>query len=146
MYVVGIDRIERMHHFRSYDGQLWEHLDPLIFLDNSGWHNYSTRPSAILPLAVGYLFIYEGAHHTWNDPDYNIATGLAYSPDLMRCIDLTPDYPLLMSTTPGEYFTWRQSCWRIWRNKLYVYFEAVLPYNSTEIRLSVIEIPVPIQI
>ena len=83
----------------------------------------------------------ERAHHTWSDPGYNIASGLAYSPDLMTTIDLTPDYPLLLSTTPGEYFSWRNSAWQIFNDKLYVYFEAALPYNSNEIRLSILDLP-----
>jgi hypothetical protein len=144
MYVVGIDAVERVHHFKSFDSETWEHIEPLIFIDNNGWHNYSTRPSAILPLPVGFLFAYEGAHHTWNDPAYNIATGLAYSPDLMTTMDLTPDYPLLLSTTPGEYFSWRNSAWQIFNDKLYVYFEAALPYNSNEIRLSILDLPLTI--
>ena len=144
MYVTGIDRVERLHHFKSFDGQIWEHIEPLIFIDNSGWHNYSTRPSALLPMPVGFIFAYEGSHHTWTDPEYNIATGLAYTPDLMHATDLTPDYPLLLSTTPGEYFTWRNSVWKIFKDKLYVYFEAALPYNSNEIRLSIIDLPVKI--
>ncbi len=144
MYVTGIDRVERLHHFRSFDGQLWGHIEPLIFIDNSGWHNYSTRPSALLPMPVGYIFVYEGAHHTWNDPAYNIATGLAFTPDLFHATDLTPDYPLLLSTTPGEYFTWRNSVWKVINDKLYVYFEAALPFNSNEIRLSIIDLPLKI--
>lgn len=141
MYACGIDRIDRLHHFKSFDGELWEHVDPLIFIDNSGWHNFSTRASCVIPLPVGFLIAYEGSHHTWNDPDNNVASGLAFSPDLIHATDLTPDYPLLQSTTPGEYFTWRRSDWKIFRNKLYVYFEAALPYNATEIRLSIINFP-----
>ena len=141
MYVCGIDRIERLHHFKSFDGEIWEHVEPLIFIDNSGWHNFSTRASCVVPLPVGFLIVYDGSHHTWNDPYNNIATGLAFSPDLMQTTDLTPGYPLLQSTTPGEYFTWRYSDWKIFNNQLYVYFEAALPYNANEIRLSIIDIP-----
>jgi len=138
MFVIGTDRVERVWHFVSEDGDRWEHAEPGPFMDNSGWHNFATRPACVVPLGVGYLFVYEGANLSWRDPVYNIATGLAYSPDLTHCLDLTPEAPLLMSTTPGQYHTWRYSHWLPVGERLFVYFEAARPNNTNEIRLGVI--------
>ena len=107
-------------------------------MDNAGWHDFCTRPASVLPLAVGYLFIYEGASVRWRDPVYNIATGLAYSPDLETIIDLTPDAPLLKSATPGDYHTWRYSHWMRAGNQVFAYAEAARPNNTNELRLSVL--------
>ena len=90
-------------------------------------------------MTVGYLFVYEGSNLLWRDPVYNIATGLAYSPDLETFIDLTPDEPLLTSTTPGDYHTWRYSHWMRVGDQVFVYFEAARPNNTNEIRLAVFD-------
>lgn len=142
MFVIGSDRVERIWHFISADGDHWEHAEPGPFMENAGWHNYFTRPACVVPMAVGYLFIYEGSHVSWRDPVYNIATGLAYSPDLTHCIDLTPDAPLLMSTTPGQYHTWRYSHWLVVDQRMFAYFEAARPNNTNEIRLGVFDLAV----
>ena len=73
---------------------------------------------------------------------YNIATGLAYSPDLDTAVDLTPGAPLLKSTTPGDYHTWRYSHWLPVGGRIYVYFEATRPNNTNEIRLGILDTPV----
>ncbi|HOZ48293.1 MAG TPA: hypothetical protein PLO37_06205 [Candidatus Hydrogenedentes bacterium] len=139
MFVIGHDRIERIHHFVSEDGETWEEGTEAPFIENDGWHNFYTRPACVVPMAVGYLFVYEGSHFTWHDPVYNIATGLAYTPDLYSVIDLTPDVPLLVSTTPGDYHTWRYSHWLPVGDQMYVYFEAARPNNTNEIRLGVFD-------
>jgi len=140
MFVIAADKLERIRHFASVDGESWRPVNPTPMMENTGWHNYYTRPAAILPVPVGYLFVYEGSNVNWADPAYNIATGMAYSPDLDTVVDLTPDKPLLMSTTPGLYHTWRYSEWILRDNKLYVYFEAARPNNTNEIRVSVLEV------
>lgn len=133
LFVIGCDRVERIHHFVSEDGVVWQ-AAPGRVLENTGWHNFYTRPASVLPLGVGYLFVYEGSALGWRDPVYNIATGLAYSPDLDSFIDLTPDAPLLASTTPGDYATWRYSHWMNVGDEVFVYFEAARPNNTNEIR------------
>jgi hypothetical protein len=136
MFVIGFDRVERPYHFTSIDGEKWSPMGSNPIMESSGWHNFFTRPACIVPMAIGYLFVYEGSNLKWRDPVYNIATGLAYSPDLVKFIDLTPDKPLLVSTTQGDYKTWRYSHWLIKNEKMYVYYESCRPNNSNEIRLS----------
>jgi len=139
LFVIGTDRLERIHHFTSVDSENWAVTTTKRAIENMGWHNFYTRPASVLPMTVGYLFVYEGSHIAWRDPVYNIATGLAYSPDLETFIDLTPDEPLLKSTTPGEYHTWRYSHWMRVNGKVFAYFEAARPNNTNEIRLGVFE-------
>jgi hypothetical protein len=140
MFVIGHDYVERIHHFESVDGEHWAPFaDGRPVMENTGWHNFFTRPASIIPMAVGYLFIYEGSRMGWHDPVYNIATGLAFTADLKSFIDLTPDAPLLKSTTPGDYHTWRYSHWLPVGNQVYVYFEAARPNNTNEIRMAVFD-------
>jgi len=137
MLVIGYDRVERAYRFTSTDGERWEPArggQPII--ENAGWHNCYTRPACVVPMAVGWLFVYEGSNAAWRDPAYNIATGLAYMPDLDTAIDLTPEAPLLASTTPGEYHTWRYSHWLLVGDEVYVYFEAARPNNTNELRMA----------
>jgi hypothetical protein len=138
MFVIGFDRIERIHHFVSADGLAWE-AKPAPVMENDGWHNFYLRPASVVPMRFGYLFVYEGSHFSWHDPIYNIATGVAYTPDLETFIDLTPHAPLLTSTTPGDYHTWRYSHWLPVGNQVFVYFEAARPNNTNEIRLSILD-------
>ena len=103
-------------------------------LDNGGWHNFFTRPACVLAAPMGYYFFYEGSSHRWYDPGYNIATGLGHTIDLSSVTDLTPTAPLLRSTTPGDYHTWRYSTWLIVGDEMHVYAEVARPDNSNEIR------------
>lgn len=141
MLVIGYDEIERAYHLISTDGDHWEFAGDNPILENAGWHNFYTRPACLLPLDAGFLLVYEGSHTTWRDPVYNIATGLAYSPDLEEFIDLTPDEPLLKSTTPGPYHTWRYSHWLPVGDRVHVYFEAARPNNTNETRLAMLDRP-----
>lgn len=138
MFVIGYDRVERIWHFTSDDGERWERLKGPA-MENSGWHNFYTRPACVLPLALGYLFVYEGSHVLWRDPVYNIATGLAYTPDLESFLDLTPAEPLLTSSTPGDYSTWRYSHWLRVGDQIRVYAEVARPNNTNEIRLGLVQ-------
>jgi len=138
MFVIGYDRVERIHHFVSEDGENWAAPGRNPIMDNAGWHDFYTRPASVLPLDVGYLFVYEGSSTDWRDPVYNIATGLAYSPDLATFIDLTPSAPLLKSTTPGDYHTWRYSHWMADGDRILAYFEAARPNNTNEIRVGIL--------
>jgi hypothetical protein len=136
LFTIGIDRVERVHHFFSDDGEQWAAAGPQPVMENDGWHNLYTRPACVVPMAVGYLFVYEGSNVHWHDPNYNIATGLAYTPDLETFVDLTPDEPLLVSTTPGTAQTWRYSHWLPVGDELYVYWEAARPNGTNEIRMA----------
>ena len=136
LFAIGLDRVERIHHFTSTDGEDWQAGLPAPVMPNTGWHDFYTRPACILPLEVGYLFVYEGSHHTWFDPNYQIATGLAYSPDLRTFHDLTPEAPLLESTTPGAYRTWRYSHWVRHGGGIKVYFEAACANGTNELRVA----------
>jgi len=143
MFVIGSDRVERIHHFASEDGEVWRQAAARpaggrARLENAGWHDFYTRPASVVPMTIGYAFVYEGSSYRWRDPVYNIATGLAYSPDLRTFVDLTPEEPLLKSTTPGDYHTWRYSHWLPVGDQLYVYCEAARPNNTNEIRVSVL--------
>ncbi len=139
MFVIGTDRVERIHHFTSENGEIWQPVERDPVMENMGWHNFYTRPASVLPINIGYLFVYEGSKLGWRDPVYNIATGLAYSPDLETFIDLTPHEPLLKSTTPGDYYTWRYSHWMAVEDLVFVYYEAARPNNTNEIRLTVFD-------
>lgn len=139
MFVIAFDRIERIYHYKSKNSLQWEICEPCPVMENSGWHNFFTRPSCVLPLSVGYLFVYEGSNIFWHDPVYNIATGLAYSPDLVSFTDLTPSSPLIQSSTPSEYRTWRYSHWIHHNNAIYVYFEAANSDGTNETRVSIIQ-------
>ncbi|MHA1794134.1 MAG: hypothetical protein ACTSVI_15940 [Promethearchaeota archaeon] len=140
MFVIGFDRIERIYHFNSRNGDDWSQVGDGPILDNVGWHDFYTRPACLFPLDIGYLLIYEGSSIKWNDPGYNIATGLAFSLDLENFIDLTPRQPLFKSTTPGDYHSWRYSHWIKEKDRILIYFEASRPNNSNEIRLLVLPI------
>jgi hypothetical protein len=139
-FLIGADRVERAHHFRSEDGDHWEPVGKGPALDHGGWHTFYTRPASVLPIGAGYLLVYEGSHPTWHDPVYNIATGLAWSADLESFVDLTPNEPLLTSTTPGEFMTWRYSHWMWDDGALRVYAEVARPNNTNEIRAWRIEV------
>ena len=78
-------------------------------------------------MGIGYLFVYEGSSTTWYDPVYNVVTGLGFTFDLNTITDLTPDAPLVKSTTPGLFHTWRYSYWMMVDNELYVYAEVANP-------------------
>lgn len=136
MFVIGNDFVERPYYFVSDDGDSWRAAADRPVLENTGWHNFYTRPACVLPMRVGYLLVYEGSQTGWHDPVYNIATGLAYSADLEAFHDLTPERPLLKSTTPGDYHTWRYSHWLAVGDEVFVFFEAARPNNTNEIRLA----------
>ncbi|MCX5771721.1 MAG: hypothetical protein NTZ09_15830 [Candidatus Hydrogenedentes bacterium] len=136
MFVIGCDFIERIHYFVSDDGDVWRAATVNPVMENTGWHNFYTRPACVFPMRVGYLLVYEGSCIGWHDPVYNIATGLAYTPDLKAFYDLTPDKPLLKSTTPGDYHTWRYSHWLPVGDQVFMFFEAARPNNTNEVRLA----------
>ncbi|MCC6696777.1 MAG: hypothetical protein IT365_14195 [Candidatus Hydrogenedentes bacterium] len=137
MFVIGLDRVERIHHFVSDCGEKWTQEGPVPVFENTGWHNMFTRPASVVPMSVGYLFVYEGSKLGWFDPNYNICTGLAFTPDLVTFYDLTPNAPLLTSTTPGHFHnTWRYSSWMRVGDEMFVYFEAACANRTNEIRLA----------
>lgn len=138
-YVIGVLRgVERAYHFRSADGVKWESTGHpyQAVMELDAWHNFAVRPASVLPLPFGYLFVYEGSHVTWHDPNYNIATGLGFTFDLHNITDLTPEGPLLLSSTPGELFhTWRYSSWLHVDGEVWAYAEVARPNRTNEIRL-----------
>jgi len=138
-YVIGyIRQNERVFHFRSEDGERWEPVGDLRapIMDLAGWHDFFVRPASIIPVGVGYLFVYEGSKTTWHDPVYNVATGLGFTFDLHRIIDLTPDSPLALSSPPSAGFaTFRYSSWLRTGDELRVYAEVECPNGAKEVRL-----------
>jgi hypothetical protein len=51
-------------------------------------------------------------------------------------VDLTPEAPLLKSSTPGDLFhTWRYSQWLMAGDELRIYAEVARPNRTNEIRL-----------
>lgn len=138
-YVIGYVRTnERVFHFQSDDGESWipvgNPYEPIMPL--TGWHDFFVRPASVVPVGAGYLFVYEGSKTSWNDPVYNIGTGLGFTFDLHRVIDLTPESPLAISPTPSARFsTFRYSSWLRVENQLYVYAEVACPNETNEIRL-----------
>ena len=136
-YVIGGLNPERTFHFVSDDGETFKPVGHPArpVLDLTGWHSHAVRPAGVVPLGVGYLFIYEGSDARWDDPVYNIATGLGFTFDLHHIHDLTPDGPMLMSTTPGRLHVWRYSHWLWVKDELWAYAEVEKPNGSHEIRL-----------
>ncbi len=138
-YTIGIVRdTERVFHFVSDDGERWEPVGHPThhIMDLTGWHTFFVRPACVLPVGAGYLFVYEGSNTAWRDPVYQIATGLGFTFDLHHIIDLTPDSPLIVSTTPSpEFSTWRYSHWLWVGEEIWVYAEAEKPNGAHEIRL-----------
>jgi len=138
-YVTGyVRQNERIYHFESDDGERWSAVGNALEprMDLSGWHDFFVRPASVLPLGVGYLFVYEGSDTAWHDPVYNIGTGLAHTFDLHQMQDLTPNAPLLLSNTPNEHFaTFRYSHWMWVADELWVYAEVACPDETHEIRL-----------
>lgn len=138
-YLTGyIRQNERIYHFVSADGEQWapagSHYDSVMEL--SGWHNFFVRPASVVPLGIGYLFVYEGSNTGWFDPVYNLATGLGYTFDLNHVQELMEDAPLLLSTTPsGHFHTWRYSSWLLLDHEWRVYAEVAKPNQAHEIRL-----------
>ena len=138
-YVIGVmRRTERIYHFRSTDGERWESVGSPYqsIMDLNGWHDFYVRPGSIVPVGIGYLFFYEGSNCGWYDPVYNIATGVGFTFDLHHITDLTPEAPLVVSTTPSKHFhTWRYSRWLWVDDELWVYAEVAKPNEAHEIRL-----------
>ena len=138
-YVTGyMRRNERLYHYTSDDGVHWEPVgNPYkSIMPLSGWHDFFVRPASLVPLGAGYLFVYEGGSTTWYDPVYNIATGLGFTFDLHTIHDLTPESPLLVSSTPSDTFAvFRYSDWHLHDGTLWVYAEAACPDNTHEIRV-----------
>lgn len=138
-YVIGyIRRNERIFHFTSDDGENWQPAgNPYqSIMPLANWHDFFVRPAAVVPLGVGYLFVYEGSSTTWYDPVYNVVTGLGFTFDLRTIINLTPEGPLAVSTTPGGNFaTFRYSAWLRVGEQLWVYAEVATADETNEIRL-----------
>jgi len=138
-YVIGqIRRTERIYHFTSADGENWEpvgsHYDDI--LDAKGWHNFYIRPSSVVPLGIGYLFVYEGSSAAWHDPVYNMGTGLAFTFDLHNLVNITTEGPLAISSTPSENFhVFRYSDWLLVDDMWYIYAEVAKPNEAHELRL-----------
>lgn len=131
-------RNERIYHLVSEDGEQWEPVgNPYKgIMPLAGWHDFFVRPASVVPIGVGYLFVYEGGSTEWYDPVYNIATGLGFTFDLHTVINLTPAEPLLASTTPGPHFaTFRYSHWMLVDEQLWVYAEVATPDETFELRL-----------
>jgi hypothetical protein len=135
LLAIGIDHVERLWHFTSPDGYAWTPSPNAPLFDNGGWHNLYTRPACVLRQDPGWLLVYEGCNAAWHDPNYNIATGLAYTANFERVTDLTPDAPLVESSTPGAYRTWRYSHWLRYNGQLWVYAECARADDTNEIRL-----------
>ena len=94
------------------------------------------RPASVLPLGVGFLFVYEGSSTRWYDPVYNVLTGLGFTFDLHQIVDLSPQAPLFQSSTPSPLFhTWRYSQWLWVNDALWIYAEVVTARQTHEIRL-----------
>jgi hypothetical protein len=137
-YLIGyLRQNERIYHFTSPDGEVWapEGNPYASLLPLDGWHDFFIRPASVVRAAPGWLFFYEGSHGAWHDPVYNLATGLAYTFDLHRLIDLTPDAPLWVSPTPSATAaTFRYVSALPVDGALWIYAEVVRPSGAHDIR------------
>ena len=123
-YVIGyIRRNERIFHYSSDDGENWQPVGDVNqpVMDLNGWHNFFIRPASVLPLGVGYLFAYEGSSTQWYDPVYNLGTGFGFTFDMHNITDLTIASPIAISTTPGDFYTWRYSDWLWVDGEIWIY-------------------------
>lgn len=122
----------------SIDGERWE-FSSTPLLPSHGWHNFSTRPSCLLPMPGGvWVLYYEGSNAEWFDPPYNIAIGMAVSTDCGRSfVDLTPESPIMETATPGRYRTARYMDYLALEDRVLFYYEAFRENDSAEVRLSV---------
>lgn len=137
-YIIGyIRRNERIFHYVSDNGEQWQPVGDVNapVMDLTGWHNFFVRPSSVLPLGVGYLFVYEGSSTQWFDPVYNIGVGLGFTFDLHHVTELTTASPLALSTTPGNFHTFRYSDWHWVNGEIWVYAEVTKTNRAHEIRL-----------
>tara|TARA_B100000586_G_scaffold194158_1_gene143246 strand:+ start:118 stop:1155 length:1038 start_codon:yes stop_codon:yes gene_type:complete len=137
-YIIGyVRKNERIFHYSSEDGEKWEPVGDINqpVMDLSGWHNFFIRPAAVLPLGVGYLFVYEGSSTQWYDPVYNLGTGFGFTFDMHNITDLTTASPIAISTTPSNFYTWRYSDWLWVDGEIWIYAEVSNENNSNEIRL-----------
>jgi hypothetical protein len=138
-YVIGyVRRNERIFHFVSDDGIEWEPAgnpyNPIMQLEN--WHDFFIRPASVVPMAAGYLFVYEGSNTAWYDPVYNLGTGLGFTFDLHHIHNLTTVGPLALSSTPNPYFsTFRYSHWMWVDDELWIYAEVAAEDETHELRL-----------
>ena len=113
-YVIGyIRRNKRIFHYTSPDGESWKPLGDVNqpIMDLKSWHNFFIRPASVLPLGIGYLFVYEGSSTQWYAQVNNIGTGFGFTFDLHNITDLTTASPIVISTAPGDFYTWRCSDW-----------------------------------
>jgi len=137
-YVIGyVRKNERIFHYSSDDGENWQPVGNINqpVMDLNGWHNFFIRPASVLPFGIGYLFVYEGSSTQWYDPVYNIGTGFGFTFDMHNITDLTTASPIALSTTPGDFHTWRYSDWLWVDGKIWIYAEVSNENNSHEIRL-----------
>ncbi|MHA1703596.1 MAG: hypothetical protein ACTSWK_15175, partial [Promethearchaeota archaeon] len=142
-YVIGyIRRNERLFHYTSDDGESWSPVGDVNqpIMDLNSWHNFFIRPASVLPLGIGYLFIYEGSSTQWYDPVYNIGTGFGFTFDLHNIVDLTTESPMMLSATHGEFYTFRYSHWMWVDGGIWVYAEVANENRSHEIRLTRISV------
>ncbi|MCC5930835.1 MAG: hypothetical protein JJU28_16440 [Cyclobacteriaceae bacterium] len=137
-YVIGyIRQNERIFHFVSDDGEKWHAYGDVNapIMDLAGWHNFFVRPASVIPLGIGFLFVYEGSNTQWYDPVYNVVTGLGFTFDLHNILDLSPKAPIIKSSTETDFSTWRYSHWLLHNNEFWIYAEVATANQSHEIRL-----------
>lgn len=102
MYYVGNDgQSEQAHLATSVDGETWERATSEPVLQRAYWHDYHTRVACAVPApdAPVWLVFYEGSGTTDEGRPWNVRTGVAVSPDLVRVTDATPDGPRYAAPT-----------------------------------------------
>jgi hypothetical protein len=102
MYYVGNDgQSEQAHLATSVDGETWERATSEPVLPRAYWHDYHTRVACAVPApdAPVWLVFYEGSGTTDEGRPWNVRTGVAVSPDLVRVTDATPDGPRYAAPT-----------------------------------------------
>ncbi len=136
MYYTGGGSREQVFLAYSINGERWSRCLQTPVLGVSGWHNFATRPSAILPVKTGFIMYYGGSNREWYAPVYNICIGIAYTWDLKQFIDLTPEKPVLESPSPGKYKTLRYLDYIQRDDYVLFYYEASRQDNSFELRVT----------
>lgn len=98
MYYAGHDgRSEQAHLATSPDGETWERSRANPVLARTGWHDYHTRVSCVVPArdCPAWHVLYEGSGRDDHGRVWNLRTGTALSFDLETVVDTSPGGPWL---------------------------------------------------
>ena len=116
----------------SHHGLQWVRRG--IVLQRSSWHNYHTRMSCLIPAERGFIYLYEGSSFSWDEPHFNLNVGFGYTVDMRNFFDLTPQGPVLSSSTKGNFSAIRYIDYVFLNDRVLFYYEAARDDDAFELR------------